>query len=399
MKWNLRHLRVFLAVEKFSSATRAAQDCNLSQPAVTQAINKLESEFSQQLFQHLPHGLFTTPAGELFSRRVKRALILIDEAVPPIAPRLAWTATSSQLDALIAVNDKGNFTLAAKQLGLAQPTVHRAVSHLESEAGKALFVRTSSGIKSTRACKILAEASQLAFAELDQAIMELAELNGTEIGMLKIGSLPLARSFVLPHAITEFRKSRPKISIKVDESHYDTLLTGLRRGEIDFLIGALRDPLPIEDIKQTKLFTDDLILIAGPTHPLIKQSDITLKQLSNYPWVIARSGTPTRAYFDKLFSQSTSPENWVETGSLILMRQLLQEGAHIGCISRLQAAAEIKLGLMVPIKFDLKKATRPIGITTRVDWLPTKAQQSFIDEIVSAAAIFSSSHNASNGNS
>lgn len=389
MKWNLRHLRVFLAVERHSSATKAAEECNLSQPAITQAINKLEKDSGQQFFQHLSHGLFTTPAGKIFSRRVKRALRLIDDGVAPIAPRLTWTATSSQLAALIAVNEKENFTLAAKQLGLAQPTVHRAVSHIESEAGKALFVRTSSGIRSTKACKLLAEAAQLAFAELDQAIMELAEINGSEVGKITIGSLPLARSFILPHAITEFGKLRPKIHIKVDESHYDTLLTGLRQGEIDFLIGALRDPLPIGDIEQKKLFSDELTLIAGPNHPLLSQNKVTLSELSNYPWVIARSGTPTRAYFDRLFEDTTPPENWVETGSLILMRQVLQEGTHIGCISRLQAAAEIKLGLMTPINFDLKHTSRPIGITTRADWLPTKAQQAFIDEMAKAANILS----------
>ena len=388
MKWNLRHLRVFLAVEKFSSATRAAEECNLSQPAVTQAINKLEIAFAQQLFQHLPHGLFPTPAGIIFSRRVKRAMRIFDEAVSPIAPRLAWTATSSQLNALIAVNEKENYTLAAKQLGLAQPTVHRAVAHLESEAGKSLFVRTPSGIRSTKACKIIAEASQLAFAELDQAVMELTELTGSEVGKITIGAMPLVRSFVLPHAITDFRISRPKIRIKVDEGHYDTLLSGLRRGEIDFLIGALRNPLPIEDVEQKQLFTDDLILIGGANHPLLKQKNVILSDLSTYPWVIARSGTPTRAYFDKLFCDATPPDNWVETGSLILMRQLLQEGAHIGCISRLQAAAEIKLGLMVEINFDLKNTTRPIGITTRVDWLPTKAQQSFMDKVAHAATLF-----------
>ncbi|MBR9762865.1 MAG: LysR family transcriptional regulator [Rhodobacteraceae bacterium] len=384
MKWNLRHLRVFLAVTRHSSVSRAAGECNLSQPAVTQAIAKLERGLGQPLFHHQAQGLFATPAGEQLAVRVTRALERIDEAAAPISPRLSQTATRAQLEALIALRERENFTLAARHLGLAQPTVHRAVAALESEARRPLFERSAMGLRSSRAARALADAARLAFAELDQAVMELAELEGREAGEIVIGALPLSRSSILARAIIAFRKTRPRIAIRVAEGRYDHLLAGLRRGDIDFLVGALRDPLPIGDVVQEALFEDEVILVVGPDHPMLDRGDLTLDDLVALPWVVARRATPTRQIFDQLFAGRATPESVVETGSLVLMRQLLRESDHIGIISGLQVASEIDLGLLCPLPMQPQDCSRTIGLTSRLGWIPTAAQKALIAEISSA---------------
>lgn len=384
---NLRHLRAFLDVVRQASVTRAAELRNLSQPAVTQAIAKLERTADLALFQRGPQGLYPTEAGLMLACRVDRALQRLDAALHPISPRLALTATATQLQALIAVRETGSFTLAARKLGIAQPTVHRSVSQLESEAGRQLFDRSPTGVRATRACQALTDAARLALAELDQGAMELAEMSGRDVGRIVVGSMPLSRSYILPRAIAAFRATWPRMLIRIEEGSYDDLLTGLRRGEIDFLIGALRPRLPIADVAQQVLFDDDLVLVVGLDHPLAGRGDLTLTELARYPWVVARPGAPTRTVFDALFSAPTTrPDSIVETGSLILMRQLLRHSDHIGCISRLQAAPEIDHGLMVPLDYELAGSTRPVGVTTRADWHPTGSQRAFLAEVEAVAA-------------
>ncbi|MBT9385795.1 LysR family transcriptional regulator [Pseudooceanicola sp. CBS1P-1] len=381
MKWNLRHLRVFLATVRQASVSRAAELCHLSQPAASQALAGLEAALEQPLFHHRPKGLFPTPAGEMLAARVARALARLDAAAQPLAPGLALRVSTAQLQALIAVHGFGNFTLAARHLGLAQPTVHRAVTHLEREAGRALFDRSATGIRATRAGEALAGAARLAFAELDQAVMDLSELQGREAGQIVVGAMPLSRSFLLGRAIIAFRETRPNILLRIDEGPYADLLTGLRRGEIDFLIGALREPLPIGDVVQTPLFPDEMILAVGPQHPLLRRPGAPLEEMRAYPWIVARTGTPARRLLDRLFEGQPLPASLIETGSLVLMRQLMQNSNHIGFISKLQAAAEIELGLMVPLSGELPGTQRSIGITVRRDWFPTKSQQALLSEI------------------
>lgn len=382
MKSNLRHLRVFLCVAELGSVTRAAAACNVTQPAVTQATAKLERLAGTPLFRRGPQGTFLTPAGETLAERVRRAFALLDPALSDLAPRLRLTATAAQLQALIAMREAENFTLAARRLGLAQPTVHRAITQLEQEAARPLFERTSYGMVATRPAQALAQAARLAFAEIDQAEGDLADLAGREAGAIVVGAMPLSRSHVLPRAIARFRTRRPTFPIHIHDGPYGDLLTGLRRGEIDFLIGALRDPAPIADVVEETLFHDRLALVARHGHPLLAGT-ITPANLAAFPWVVTFAGTPTRRHFEAIFTSAglAPPESIVESGSMILMRELLRETDHLGCISRLQVEPELAHGTLALLPFPMAGTDRPIGLTFRADWMPTRAQRDFLIEL------------------
>lgn len=386
MRHNLRHLRVFLAVAETGSVTRAAASAHLSQPAVTQAISKLEAALGVALFDRSSHGLFPTPAGETFRLRVQRAFALLDRVVAEIAPRLQLTITAAQTEALIAVSDAENFTLAAKRLGLAQPTIHRAITQLEQDAQRKLFERTALGTVATRLGQSLAQAARLALAELSQAEAELAELRSESAGKIVIGAMPLSRSHILPTAIVKFQHERPGQTILITEGPYAELLSGLRRGDIDFLIGALRYPVPIDDVEQRELFQDTAVMIGRPGHPIFGKGQTDLAQLAQYPWVVSPPATPIRNHFDRLFGeQGLVPRQLVESGSLILMREILNETDYLGFASGGQVRAEIARGLLRRIDFDLTATRRPIGLTTRSGWLPTPAQRLLIQTIENAA--------------
>ncbi|SFI14369.1 LysR family transcriptional regulator [Albimonas pacifica] len=373
---NLRHLRVFLEVADAGSLTLAAERAHVSQPAVTQAINKLERQAGGDLFRRTRQGFFLTERGEVLALRVRRALARLDPALVEVSPRLRLTASAAQLHALIGVCEAENFTLAARKLGLAQPTVHRAVTQLEQEAARALFERTSFGIVPTRPCQALAQAARLAFSELDQADADLAEHDGREGGRVVVGALPLSRSVILPRALAEFRRRRPVQPITVHDGLYEDLLAGLRRGEIDFILGALRQPAPIADVRQEPLFEDRLAVLARRDHPLAGRRGLTMADLAGEGWVVTRRGVPSRDQFDAAFASRglPAPERLLETGSILLMREILSASDDLGCISGVQAEAEVSKGLLARLDVAEDWPGRPIGLTLRRDWQPTRAQ-------------------------
>ena len=71
------------------------------------------------------------------------------------------------------------------------------------------------------------------------------------------------------------------------------------------------------------------------------------------------------------------------------MRELLAESDHLGCISSVQAQAELSHQLLSELDVTANWPARPIGLTYRENWVPTKAQALLIDIIESEAKTLS----------
>jgi DNA-binding transcriptional LysR family regulator len=387
---NLRHLRAFCEVADHRSITQAAERVFLSQPAITQAIAKLERHLNIRLFDRLSDGMHPTEAGQLFAQRAGRALELIrhgcQEALRAGAemgnPRqntVDQLLTATQLNSLIAVADARNFSLAARNVGTSQPALHRAARDLESLLEIRLFEKTSQGIELTRAARLLVQQVKLASAELAQGHAEIAALQGVDKGLIVVGSMPLARHGILPAAINALAKELPDVRVSVVASPYDELLHGLRHGEMDLLIGALRDPVPVDDVEQETLFYDPLAIVARKGHPLTDKQPIDLDDLAAYPWVVPRHGTPTRDHFEALMHGKDYAGGLVETSSIVLVLSLLLESDRLTLISRQQIQREQAQGLVTTLAYDMSSTRRPIGLTTRRNWRPTATQIRFIE--------------------
>lgn len=77
----LRQLEYFQMASRLKNITRAAERLNVSQPNITVAIKKLESELGIQLFDRSQKQLALTPEGTIFLNRIELALRNIQDAV------------------------------------------------------------------------------------------------------------------------------------------------------------------------------------------------------------------------------------------------------------------------------------------------------------------------------
>lgn len=384
MKISLRHLRIVLAVEETRSVTQGAALCHVSQPAVSAALTQIEAALGTPIFERGRGGLILTSAGQAVALRLRRALALLDPSLTALAPRLTRTATVAQLNALIAVTECESFSAAARRLKIAQPTVHRAISQLEGEVGQPLFDRTSHGVIPIRAVRHLAMAARLAFAEVDQAEADVGALAGREVGRMVIGAMPLARTVLLGPAISLFRKAWRTLPVRVIDGPYSELVLALRRGEVDVLVGALRPAAP--DLTQEVLFQDKMAIVARPGHPLAT-GNAGPAEMAAFPWVVAAEGTPARDHFAAMFqtAELPVPESLVETGSMELLSDLVGASDHLGFISARQVARDVARGTLLRLPFQLEGTLRPIGLTTRAAWHPTKAQADMLAALRAAA--------------
>ena len=393
---NIRHLIAFCEVATLKRIGPAADRVHLSQPAVTQAIAKLESTFDARLFDRHPNGMFLTDFGETLERRVRRVLEHLRTGAQLAlrrAPRTTATAgrrdfhkmvTAVQLQALVAVARTGSYSQAAREIGARQPAVHRAARELQNLAGIQLFEPARRGVALTPSAEALAHHVRLAMAELRQGGYEIDAIKGRDSTRIVFGSLPLSRTSILPNAIDELiASSGTGLQIRCIDAPYSSLLRDLRFGDIDFIIGALRDPPPADDVTQERLFLDNLAIVARAGHPLAKLKSPTLTDTLAYPWIAPPKETPSGTYlFEKLRIQDmTVTPVRIVSSSLVLVRGLMQRGDYVTIMSRNQFELEESQGVLAPLRIPLEHSERPIGLTYRIGWQPTATQARFLDMI------------------
>ncbi|MFC7047575.1 LysR family transcriptional regulator [Emcibacter nanhaiensis] len=388
---NLRHIRAFGFLAEGKTLTATADEIGLSQPAVTQGLSNLEKYFDADLCLRQRNGTFLTDSGEILKKRVRRVFELLSEAISELPGldrkervRVERTITSSQLQALIAITEYSSFSAGARATGIAVPTIHRAARDLERVVGQTFFEQTSFGVRPTKIAARFAGKVQLAFSELDQARSEIATLQGTGTGNITVGAMPLARSHLAPQAISLFCRENRGYRVSIVEGPFETLLHDLKRGAIDFLIGAARRDLTAQGVVQTHLFDDPLSLLMRPEHPLAQVPDLTVDQLRKYPWVAPRIDSPLRQHFDAMFEEEglNPPDDIVECNSLSASRVMLMDDDRLMLLSDAQARYELQTGLLLSRHLANREETeRPIMLFTREDWHPTFAQQKLVDII------------------
>jgi LysR family transcriptional regulator of gallate degradation len=381
---NLRHLFMIGALERTGSITAASGLVHLSQPALTQGLANIETAIGCQLFDRQHAGISANKAGRLFSARIERAAAQLNEGRRSFRRMPSGAIEShlsmAQLRALVAISTHGGFALAAKATGLSQPSIHRAARELEQIVGNALFLRVGRTVQLTPAAIRFVHHIRLALAELRAGLAEIEALREAGSGRVVVGAMPLARAYLLPRVVARFCQDYQRATVKIVDGPYGELLSGLRTGEIDLLLGALREPLPSPDIRQQALFEDRLIIVGRWNHPLADVAEPSIRQLGEYPWVISQIETPLRARWEALFTfgKQKIPPVQVECSSVMAIRGLLLQGDWLSLLSPDQIQIERQAGLIREIGRALPSSPRQIGLTTRRDWHPTAVQQAFI---------------------
>jgi DNA-binding transcriptional LysR family regulator len=91
---DLRQLQYLVVTVEEGQITRAAQRLRVAQPALSQAISRLESQLGVRLLERLPRGIEPTPAGTAFFEKAREALTAVEEAEDVVHP---WARSEARL--------------------------------------------------------------------------------------------------------------------------------------------------------------------------------------------------------------------------------------------------------------------------------------------------------------
>jgi DNA-binding transcriptional LysR family regulator len=380
----LRQFAIFDAIVRSGSVGGAAKTLGLSQPAVSHAIAKLERSLGVDLLERGQAGSIPNEAGAILHRRVVRLRDQIGTGISAIRAEArnsdalchrAAALTTTQVACHLAIADHGSFRAAARSLALSEPALQRTARELERLLDRPLYQRRGQIIHVTEAGEHLASCFQLGLAEIEQARDEIDASRGLTAGRIALGCLPLMPKSFIATALGQLLTRFPSVEVSLEEGSYDRLRTALKRGELDMLLGAMRDEE--ERLQMRPLFDDPYVVIARSAHPLGIRPDPD--GLCRQSWVAPPAGTPRRIVLERLFaSLPMRPRIVLETSSVATMMATLAGSDCLSLCSRSQASADFAAADVAVLDIPLEPTARRVGVTIRSDWLPTTVQNALL---------------------
>ncbi|WP_076999243.1 pca operon transcription factor PcaQ [Variovorax sp. KK3] len=271
------------------------------------------------------------------------------------------------LQCLVIVAQERNLVRAAKALALTQPAVSKTIAELEDIVGRRLLLRRRRGVELTPAADVLVRHAVVALRGLREGLglaLDQPELDQLQVA---VGALPNMAAHLLPVAVAALHARSPSLRVRVVSGTNAQLMTQLRQGEIDLVLGRLAQASAMADLAFEQLYSEPLRLVARPGHPLASQRRPRLDALAAYPLVMPVSGTLVRQTADTfLVAQGMAPPRClIEATDTSFAVGLLQcsdavwfapQGAVDGFVSR---------GELRRLAIDTASTEGPVGLTMR----------------------------------
>ncbi|MPS25787.1 LysR family transcriptional regulator [Pigmentiphaga sp.] len=142
----------------------------------------------------------------------------------------------SQLRAFVAAVAAGGMGAGARSLGIAQPTLTRAIQQLEADLGATLLARGPAGMVLTQFGRQLLPHAQRIVRSHGKVHETSLQLAGDGTGEVCVAISAVPRWLLAPRAAVMLWERYPRVRLTLAEAVYPQVLHHFERGSIDFAI-------------------------------------------------------------------------------------------------------------------------------------------------------------------
>jgi len=268
---------------------------------------------------------------------------------------------------------------AAEALAISQPAVSKTLKELEDRLGALLFERVGRRLRLTTAGRLFQKHAGLSLAELERGVRAL-RTPGDMGGMLTVGVLPTVATRVLPEAALAFARAVPGVCLRASTGPNRFLLSQLREGSLDLVVGRLAAPDEMAGLVFEQLYSEAVVAVVRAGHPLLAAPGTPL---ADFPLILPPPDAIIRQVVEQHFLRGglEVPRPQVETVSLALGRGLVQASDAVWFISEGVVAEEVAAGTLVALTQDGMAQAGPVGLTLRSGQEPSDALRQLMQAV------------------
>jgi len=273
-----------------------------------------------------------------------------------------------QIEAFLEVARRQNLSRAAESLFVSQPTLTARLQSLEASLGEQLFVRTRRGMRLTEAGEAFLPYAEHALRALADGRERLAELRRGVAGRLVLGAPPTVSTYTLPALLARFSAAHPNVRLAVKTGTSEEVLEMVLHDQVQ--LGIMRS-LVHQEIEAVPLYTDALVLIAGPGHRLAGAGgQAPLADLADEVLVLfGRSSSYLLEFTTATFRQAgVLPNSVLELDNIEAAKKMVERGLGVSLVPASTVATELAAGTLTRIELvDAAPVRREIVAVRRKD--------------------------------
>jgi LysR family pca operon transcriptional activator len=248
---------------------------------------------------------------------------------PKLIPRLIEVNIDTRIKfrhllCFLEVARQGSLAKASDKLAISQPALSKTLKELETLLSASLFVRSKSGAALTEAGVAFMRYAGPSVQALREGVNSLRSGEHEPVAV-RLGVLSTVESLLVPEVIRRLHERHPALVVSVATGPSAYLLSQLRLGELDLVVGRMTDSPQILGLSFEHLYSESMTLVVRDGHPLLTASE-DRPSLEDFPLVLPLAGTTIRKFADSLFVQHgiSPPRQRLETLSLTLSRRYVQ---------------------------------------------------------------------------
>ena len=275
---------------------------------------------------------------------------------------------------------------AADALNISQPAASKTIQELEDILGAPLFDRSRRNLFLTPFGEVFYRYAGTSLAALRQGIDAVSGTHHASI--VKVGALPTVSARILPRAVEAFTAQGQSTHARIITGPNGYLLSLLRTGDVDLVIGRMADPEAMLGFSFEHLYSERVVMVVRPGHPLLRERAFNLGMIEAYQTLTPTPDSVIRRLVDRMLLANgvTHLRDEVETVSNAFGRSYVRQTDAVWLISEGAVAEDVADGQLALLPVDTAETTGPVGLTTRTDTTLDLAALAFIQAVRDVAA-------------
>ena len=288
--------------------------------------------------------------------------------MPPGEVSLDRRLRLRDLRLLQEVARRGSMAKAARELGITQPAVSKALADLEILLGVRLLDRTAGGVTPTHYGDALLRHAAVMFDELRQANLDFAHLADPSVGALRIACPEFIAAGILPVALERFARRFPRVVVDVVQAeNIAPEFRLLRERQVDLMVGRVPPQSSArDDISIEHLFGERLHVVTGANSRWAKKRKVALADIAAERWTLPPADSLAGGLAREAFAAENLPEPsaTIVSFSLHLRKAAAASGEFLTVLhdSVLQLSRERSGLRILPVALRIK--AQPVAIIT-----------------------------------